>query len=86
MYIIITYDLKSDSNNQRAVFTLLAKHLHHTQNSVFEGEISEAKLTSIVKQLNTIIKKDDSLQIYKSKYNIETVYFGKQKNTMSNIL
>jgi CRISPR-associated protein Cas2 len=86
MYIIVTYDLKSESNNHRDVFNLLAKHLHHTQNSVFEGEITESKLTRIIKELNTIIKSNDSLQIYKFNYKIDTIYIGKQKNTMSNIL
>ena len=47
MYVILVYDIKSDEGGQKALaktFKTCKKYLTHIQNSVFEGELSEAQL------------------------------------------
>ena len=45
MYVILVYDINSDGNGQKVlnrVFKICKRYLTHIQNSVFEGELSEA--------------------------------------------
>ena len=54
MYVILVYDIKTDNGGQKVLnrtFKICKKYLCHIQNSVFEGELSEAQ---IVKDLCTI--------------------------------
>ena len=50
MYIILMYDIKQidDYNKvQRKVYQICKKYLYHVQNSVFEGELSEAQIIKL---------------------------------------
>ena len=71
MYIILLYDIAADENGARVsrnVFKTCKKYLVHVQKSVFEGEISEAKLFRLEKELAAYIRKDsDSVIIFKSR-------------------
>ena len=63
MYVILVYDI----NVKRVVRALKAcrLYLNWVQNSVFEGEISKAKLQALRLRLKKIIKeKEDSILIY----------------------
>ena len=65
------------------------EYLHHTQKSVFEGEISEAKLLALKKSLEKIIKdEEDYIIIYKieNKNNITKENIGKDFDPTTNIL
>ena len=45
MYIILVYDIKSDDGGQKVLsktFKICKRYLSHIQNSVFEGELSNA--------------------------------------------
>lgn len=70
MYVILVYDIKMDTEGSRVlrrVFKICKKYLTHVQKSVFEGEITVAKLESLRQELNTWIRKDrDSLIVFKS--------------------
>ena len=59
MYVIAVYDISTvDNKGQRRlnkIMKLMRKYLHHTQKSVFEGEISEAKFFSLKRLANDII-------------------------------
>ena len=58
-------------------------YLIWTQNSVFEGEITEAKLKKCLAELNKILnKEEDSLYIYrvKNSNNINKDIVGFEKN------
>ena len=66
MFVILVYDA-----NERRVQKFLKvcrKYLVHVQNSVFEGEITEAQLRELLGELQSIMEKDeDSVVIYKFK-------------------
>ena len=81
MFVIITYDVgEKRVNKTRKIFK---KYLTWTQNSVFEGEITEGKLIKCLNELYTIFnKQEDSLYIYKiaNNKNIKKDVVGKEKN------
>lgn len=59
MYMISVYDIATvDRAGQRRLNKIMKtfrKYLHHTQKSVFEGEITEAKLMALRKEVKQII-------------------------------
>ncbi|MDW7973368.1 MAG: CRISPR-associated endonuclease Cas2 [Thermodesulfovibrio sp.] len=63
MRVILVYDI-----NEKRVSKVLKtcrKYLHWVQNSVFEGELTEAKLEKLKIELKRIINEDeDSIIIY----------------------
>lgn len=66
MFVIITYDVNEKRVNK--VRKHLKKYLTWTQNSVFEGEISEGKLHKCLAELDKMINRDeDSIYVYKAK-------------------
>lgn len=81
MFVILTYDIGEKRVNR--VRKTLKKYLTWTQNSVFEGEITEAKLnkclSEVDRNLDTIV---DSLYVYivKNRRNITKEVVGKEKN------
>ena len=47
MYVVAVYDISLDekgSHNWRKIFGICKRYLHHIQNSVFEGELSEVDI------------------------------------------
>ncbi len=64
MYVILVYDI----NVKRVTRTLKVcrQYLTWVQNSVFEGELTEGKLTELKLRLKKVIKEDeDSILIYR---------------------
>lgn len=44
MYCVLVYDISQDKDGRKVlpkVFKICKKYLHHIQNSVFEGDLSE---------------------------------------------
>jgi CRISPR-associated protein Cas2 len=81
MFIILYYDVKA-TRCQRMLKTC-RKYLVWVQNSVFEGELTEAAFERLIMELNQIIdkKENDSIVVYKfrtKKYTERRVY-GKDK-------
>lgn len=63
MKVILVYDIKEERVNK--VLKICRKYLYWIQNSVFEGEITEAKLEKLKSELKKIInEKEDSIIIY----------------------
>ena len=63
MFVIITYDIKIQRINR--VRKLLRMYLTWTQNSVFEGKITESKLQKCLNEVNSLIdRKEDSIYVY----------------------
>jgi CRISPR-associated protein Cas2 len=63
MNAILVYDINEE--RVQKVMKICRKYLHHVQNSVFEGEISEAKLEKLKLELNKVINTEkDSIIIY----------------------
>ncbi|WP_125154888.1 CRISPR-associated endonuclease Cas2 [Clostridium rectalis] len=66
MFVILTYDIEEKRINR--VRKVLKKYLVWTQNSVFEGEITEGKLHKCLSDVNKLIdKKFDSVYVYRVK-------------------
>lgn len=81
MFVILTYDVGEKRVNR--VRKMLKKYLTWTQNSVFEGNITEAKLHKCLAELNkTLDKTTDSLYVYRvsNPHNIVKDVVGQQKN------
>ena len=81
MFVIITYDVEETRVNK--VRKHLKKYLMWSQNSVFEGEITEGKLHKCLSELRRIIEsKEDSIYIYnvKNPNNINKEVYGIEKN------
>ena len=63
MYIILVYDVGEKRVGK--VCKTLRKHLTWVQNSVFEGEVSEADLRKIQLEVEQVVELDeDSLMFY----------------------
>jgi len=81
MFVILYYDVNSKRCGK--MLKTCRKYIEWVQNSVFEGEISDAGFEKMMMELNKIIKKDenDSIVVYKfkkMKY-FERKVFGKDK-------
>lgn len=87
MFVILVYDIA-----EKRVAKVLKKcreYLYWVQNSVFEGEITEAKFKKLKEELKRIIdKEEDSVVIYNlrtTKYSSREV-IGQQKGGQDLIL
>lgn len=81
MFVIITYDVGEKRVNK--VRKILKKYLIWTQNSVFEGEITDGKLIKCLNEIYKIFNKaEDSLYVYRiaNPKNIKKDVVGKEKN------
>lgn len=74
MFVIVVYDV-----NQKRVAKVLKtcrKYLHWVQNSVLEGDISDASLKQLKIELNQIINKDEDSVIF---YHLRTTkYYSRE--------
>ena len=92
MYVILVYDIKSDEGGMKVLnktFKICKKYLMHIQNSVFEGEITEAQLMKLQSELKPFIRKDrDSLIVFKCRNEkwIPKEMWGVQEDKTSNFL
>lgn len=88
MYIIAVYDV--DQKRCGKMLKLCRKYLHHIQNSVFEGEITEGKLEELKVMAKKIMKEDEqnSLIIFKSRNEkwLEKEIVGTEKRSADNVL
>lgn len=81
VFVILTYDVGEKRVNR--VRKTLKKYLTWTQNSVFEGQITEAKLHKCLAEINkNLDNNDDSLYVYMvgNIHNINKQVVGKEKN------
>jgi len=63
MYVLLVYDI--EVKRVAKVHKFLKRHLHWVQNSVFEGELTEAQIETVKAGLRRIISDDtDSVLIY----------------------
>lgn len=64
MYVIIAYDVEAKRNKH--VINLLRQYLFHTQNSLFEGELTNHQYLELKEKLEKKIDHDsDRIVIYK---------------------
>jgi CRISPR-associated protein Cas2 len=87
MYFIVTYDVGEERLNK--VRKILRKYFIWVQNSVFEGEISEAKLEKCIYELKSVMDENyDSVYFYKieNKNNLKKFVVGIEKDITGNII
>ncbi|MCM1271334.1 MAG: CRISPR-associated endonuclease Cas2 [Ruminococcus flavefaciens] len=64
MYVVLVYDVRK--KRVQKVMKICRKYLNHLQNSVFEGNITEAKLTKLKGEIKNVIDvKTDSVCVFR---------------------
>ncbi|MEK6551991.1 MAG: CRISPR-associated endonuclease Cas2 [Bacteroidota bacterium] len=88
MYVVVVYDV--DKKRCGKMLKLCRGYLHHIQNSVFEGEITDARLEELkIKAKKIMVEEDkDSLIVFKSRNEkwLEKEIVGADKRPVDNIL
>lgn len=87
MYIIAVYDVGQKRVGK--MLKLCRRYLNWIQNSVFEGEISDAKLIELKYKAQSIMDKEsDSLIIFKTRQEkwLEKEIVGKEKQELDSFL
>lgn len=87
MYLIVVYDINEKRVNKVCKF--LRTYLYWVQNSVFEGDVTNAGFEKIKTRLKKIIdEKEDSIIFFKmpSGKDIDKEILGIERNEISNIL
>ncbi len=83
MYVILVYDFGEKRVGK--MLKLCRKYLNWIQNSVFEGEISEARLKELLMQSDKFMNKnEDSIIIFSgpSQSSMEKRIVGKERSTL----
>lgn len=86
MYVILVYDI--DQKRVNKMLKLCRRYLHWIQNSVFEGEITDVKLKSLIAEANQLMEDNDSLIVFKSRDEkwLDKEVFGAEKNRPDTII
>lgn len=87
MYVLIVYDVSVERVTK--VHKCLKRFLHWRQNSVFEGELTQAQIETVKSDLNKIINDEtDSVLIYIARDEkwLRREYLGQEKSTTGNLL
>ena len=87
MYVILVYDIGEKRVGK--MLKLCRRYLNWIQNSVFEGEITDVKLKTLLHSAKEIMDiGEDSLIIFKSRNEkwLEKQVIGKEKNELSTFL
>lgn len=87
MYVIIVYDI--GEKRVQKVCKLLRQYLNWVQNSVFEGEISLAKLKEVKMRLKKIMKlEEDSVLFYRMRTEsaVKREVLGQEKSPVDTFL
>jgi len=88
LYVILVYDVGVKRVGK--ALKLCRQYLIHVQNSVFEGEISEANIAELKMKLKELVDEKDSVILFcfemsSSKY-LSREIIGFEKRTTSNII
>lgn len=87
MYVIIVYDVGEKRVNK--MLKLCRQYLCWIQNSVLEGELSEAKLRELKIRIKSIINEtEDCVIVFTNKmgYNMDKQILGKERMSTDNFL
>jgi CRISPR-associated protein Cas2 len=87
MYIILVYDAAPRRGSK--LLKYLRKKLNWVQNSVFEGELTEASLLELKKDVERLINKEyDSIiyYVFDSKNYFERKIIGVEKSNLDTII
>jgi len=87
MYCLIVYDV--EVKRVTKVYKFLKQYLNWIQNSVFEGELTDADFLKVKKDLKKLIDKNtDSILIFilRDKYSFKKEILGTEKSPVDNII
>ncbi len=86
MYIIAMYDI--GEKRVAKMLKLCRQYLNWIQNSVFEGELSQAQLESLKSEAKHIMQDEDSFILFKSRQEkwLEKEIVGEERASLDNIL
>lgn len=87
MYVIAVYDVGQKRVGK--MLKLCRRYLNWIQNSVFEGEITEAKLEELkLSAKNIMDEEEDSFIIFKNRYEkwLDKEIVGKERSSLGNFL
>lgn len=87
MYVLIVYDV--EVSRVTKVHKFLKRHLHWVQNSVFEGELTEAQIASVKAGLEKILDEEtDSVLIFTARDErwLSRESIGRERGKTSNLI
>ena len=87
MYVLVVYDVSVERVGK--VHKCLKRFLHWRQNSVFEGELTDARIEAMKADLNKIIVAEhDSVLLYIARDEkwLKREFIGKQGNSTDNFI
>lgn len=87
MYVILVYDMGEKRVGK--MLKLCRQYLNWIQNSVFEGDLTEAQLRGLTIKMKSIMdEKEDSVILFTNKmdYNMSKQIIGKERMTTDNFL
>lgn len=87
MYVLIVYDIAVERVTK--VHKLLKRYLNWRQNSVFEGELTQAQIEAVKQNLHNIINEEtDSVLLYIARDEkwLKREEIGNQRGTTANFL
>ena len=87
MYVIAIYDVGSARCSN--MLKLCRRYLNWIQNSVFEGELTEVRLKSLILEAKEIMEEDyDSFIIFQNRHKnwLDKQVIGKEKSDISQFL
>ena len=87
MYILIVYDV--DVKRVGKVHKFLKRYLHWVQNSVFEGELTEAQIEALKSGLSKIIDRTlDSVLMFVARERrwLEREVIGRERGEIGNLI
>ena len=87
MYVILVYDMGEKRVGK--MLKLCRQYLNWIQNSVFEGDLTEAQLRGLTIKMKSIMdEKEDSVILFTNKmdYNMSKQILGKERMTTDNFL
>jgi CRISPR-associated protein Cas2 len=86
MYVILVYDI--GEKRVAKMLKLCRRYLTWIQNSVFEGEITDARLKSLKSEANNIMDGNDSLILFKSRDErwLDKEILGEERSSTDTIL
>jgi CRISPR-associated protein Cas2 len=87
MYVLIVYDV--EVKRVTKVHKYLKRHLHWVQNSVFEGELTDAQIEGVKAGLQRLLNDEtDSVLLYKARDQrwLAKEVMGRERNEVTNLL
>lgn len=87
MYVLLVYDV--EVRRVTKVHKYLKRHLHWVQNSVFEGELTEAQIEGVKAGLKRLLDDEtDSVLLYTARDRrwLAKEVMGRERNEVTNLL